>query len=303
MCWHTFVDPPAQFKDVFRASSLSGTAFRQPTQRGPTIARLARQQRPYYPHHGLSLLPVPPAFPLSSPSIHGHQGPMLIIQLKCTVPLLGGPSAQSTYGYQRLISICSFLSLLCESLPSLASVFALTPTPFTNRFGLLVVKATFGSQSDEIAYHSVKQLKYQVLFDSSSNPNKSYLSRGVVKYIRDPIRRDCVPLRQANSNCPLQPSAHDFLAAGLAPGLPQASGWRLLDQLDDRLDEIRNEAKNEAKKLTRGFHHVLTHDQDKHGAKDYVLDETTVDDFQQQVDDIIAVDTATSTGSVQDSTA
>ncbi|KAJ7796653.1 hypothetical protein B0H14DRAFT_3550090 [Mycena olivaceomarginata] len=81
---------------------------------------------------------------------------------------------------------------------------------------------------------------------------------------------------------------------------PDGDFW---DQLDDRLDEIRNEAKNEAKKLTRGFHHVLTHDQDKHGAKDYVLDETTVDDFQQQVDDIIAVDTATSTGSVQDSTA
>ncbi|KAJ7893712.1 hypothetical protein B0H14DRAFT_3854490 [Mycena olivaceomarginata] len=81
---------------------------------------------------------------------------------------------------------------------------------------------------------------------------------------------------------------------------PDGDFW---DQLDDRLDEIRNEAKNEAKKLTRGFHHVLTHDQDKHSAKDYVLNETTVDDFQQQVDDIIAVDTATSTASVQDSTA
>ncbi|KAJ7860942.1 hypothetical protein B0H14DRAFT_3134710 [Mycena olivaceomarginata] len=81
---------------------------------------------------------------------------------------------------------------------------------------------------------------------------------------------------------------------------PDGDFW---DQLDDRLDEIRNEAKNDAKKLTRGFRHVLTQDQDKHGAKDYVLDETTVDDFQQQVDDIIAVDTATSTASVQDSTA
>ncbi|KAJ7859306.1 hypothetical protein B0H14DRAFT_3864084 [Mycena olivaceomarginata] len=80
---------------------------------------------------------------------------------------------------------------------------------------------------------------------------------------------------------------------------PDGDFW---DQLDDRLDEIRSEAKNDAKKLTRGFRHVLTQDQDKHSAKDYVLDETTVDDFQQQVDDIIAVDTATSTASVQDST-
>ncbi|KAJ7893843.1 hypothetical protein B0H14DRAFT_2559478 [Mycena olivaceomarginata] len=75
---------------------------------------------------------------------------------------------------------------------------------------------------------------------------------------------------------------------------PDGDFW---DQLDDRLNEIRNEAKNDAKKLTRGFRHVLTHDQDKHGGKDYVLDETTVDDFQQQVDDTIAVDTATSTAS------
>ncbi|KAJ7855642.1 hypothetical protein B0H14DRAFT_3865204 [Mycena olivaceomarginata] len=80
---------------------------------------------------------------------------------------------------------------------------------------------------------------------------------------------------------------------------PDGDFW---DQLDDRLDGIRNEAENDAKKLTRGFRHVLTQDQDKHGAKDYVLDETTVDDVQQQVDDIIAVDTATSTASVQDST-
>ncbi|KAJ7327985.1 hypothetical protein DFH08DRAFT_1026076 [Mycena albidolilacea] len=80
---------------------------------------------------------------------------------------------------------------------------------------------------------------------------------------------------------------------------PDGDFW---DQLDDRLDEIRSKAKNNAKKLTRGFRHVLTQDQDKHGAKDYVLDETTVDDFQQQVDNMIAVDTATSTASVRDST-
>ncbi|KAJ7889375.1 hypothetical protein B0H14DRAFT_2561874 [Mycena olivaceomarginata] len=61
---------------------------------------------------------------------------------------------------------------------------------------------------------------------------------------------------------------------------PDGDFW---DQLDDRLDEICNEAKNDAKKLTRGFRHVLTQDQDKHGAEDYVLDETTVDNFQQQM--------------------
>ncbi|KAJ7819367.1 hypothetical protein B0H14DRAFT_3876691 [Mycena olivaceomarginata] len=82
---------------------------------------------------------------------------------------------------------------------------------------------------------------------------------------------------------------------------PDGDFW---DQLDDRLDEIRSEAKNDAKKLTRyRIPPCLDQDQDKHGAKDYVLDETTVDDFQQQVDDIIAVDTATSTAFVQDSTA
>ncbi|KAJ7900737.1 hypothetical protein B0H14DRAFT_3123807 [Mycena olivaceomarginata] len=131
------------------------------------------------------------------------------------------------------------------------------------------------------------QLKYQVLFVSSSNPIKSYLSRGV----RDPIN-PLQKLKLLKLTVPWNPrhTRQVYLKH------PDGDFW---DQLDDRLDEIRNEAK----KLTRGFHHVLTQDQDKHGAKDYVLDETTVDDFQQQVDDIIAVDTATSTASVQDSTA
>ncbi|KAJ7349135.1 hypothetical protein DFH08DRAFT_1079507 [Mycena albidolilacea] len=100
---------------------------------------------------------------------------------------------------------------------------------------------------------------------------------------------------------------HRFVPLGAARHLLGASARQVyLKHLDgdfwDQLDDCLNEICNEAKKLTRGFHHVLTQDQDNYGAKDYVLDETTVDDFQQQVDDIIAVDTATSTASIQDST-
>ncbi|KAF8152107.1 hypothetical protein K438DRAFT_1987917 [Mycena galopus ATCC 62051] len=52
-----------------------------------------------------------------------------------------------------------------------------------------------------------------------------------------------------------------------------------------------------AKKSTRAFRHILTQDQDKHGANTYVLDEHTVDTFQLQVDEFInvsVIDAATS---------
>ncbi|KAF8142844.1 hypothetical protein K438DRAFT_1784350 [Mycena galopus ATCC 62051] len=75
-------------------------------------------------------------------------------------------------------------------------------------------------------------------------------------------------------------------------------GKKTWDKLDEHLAEIRANAKGDAKKITRAFRHVLTQDQDKHGAKNYVLDENPIDDFQQQVDDLIdvnAIDAATST--------
>ncbi|KAF8147461.1 hypothetical protein K438DRAFT_1626254, partial [Mycena galopus ATCC 62051] len=74
-------------------------------------------------------------------------------------------------------------------------------------------------------------------------------------------------------------------------------GTKTWDKLDERLAEIRANAKGDAKRITRAFRHVLTQDQDKHGAKNYVLDENAVDNFQQQVDDVIdvsAIDAATS---------
>ncbi|KAF7368442.1 hypothetical protein MVEN_00167200 [Mycena venus] len=74
-------------------------------------------------------------------------------------------------------------------------------------------------------------------------------------------------------------------------------GTNFWDKLDDRLSKIRNEANGDAKKITRVFCHILTQDQDKHGAKTYVLDEDTVDPFQHQVDKLInvgVIDAATS---------
>ncbi|KAJ7845606.1 hypothetical protein B0H14DRAFT_3454874 [Mycena olivaceomarginata] len=58
-------------------------------------------------------------------------------------------------------------------------------------------------------------------------------------------------------------------------------GNNFWDKIDDR-----NEANGDAKKTTRAFRHILTQDQDKHGAKTYVLDDT-VDAFQLQVDELI----------------
>ncbi|KAJ7221180.1 hypothetical protein C8J57DRAFT_1731840 [Mycena rebaudengoi] len=74
-------------------------------------------------------------------------------------------------------------------------------------------------------------------------------------------------------------------------------GLKFWDKLDEHLAKIRQEAKGDAVKLTKAFRHVLTHDQNTHGIKDYDLDEKAVDDFQQTVDDVIdvgVIDAATS---------
>ncbi|KAJ6623229.1 hypothetical protein B0H10DRAFT_2213617 [Mycena sp. CBHHK59/15] len=77
----------------------------------------------------------------------------------------------------------------------------------------------------------------------------------------------------------------------------QDSGPKYWDKLDASLASIRSEAKGDAKKITRAFRHILTKDQNTHGVKDYEISDTTVDNFQQEVDDLIdagATDLATS---------
>ncbi|KAJ7697138.1 hypothetical protein B0H17DRAFT_1197535 [Mycena rosella] len=88
--------------------------------------------------------------------------------------------------------------------------------------------------------------------------------------------------------------AHIALMGAVYLKVPGPKFW---DKLDVRLAKIRKESGGDAGKIARAFRHILTVDQDKHGAKDYDLDEKTVDDFQQKVDDLIdvgAVDAATS---------
>ncbi|KAJ7862464.1 hypothetical protein B0H14DRAFT_3612582 [Mycena olivaceomarginata] len=64
-------------------------------------------------------------------------------------------------------------------------------------------------------------------------------------------------------------------------------GVKFWDELDKRLAKIRAEAKGDMKQVTRAFRHILTEDQDTHGAKTYELDENTVDTFQEGVDALI----------------
>lgn len=49
----------------------------------------------------------------------------------------------------------------------------------------------------------------------------------------------------------------------------------------------------------RAFRHVLTKDQEKHGVKNYELDEKTVDEFQLKVDELIDVEAADAASSAQ----
>ncbi|KAJ7281321.1 hypothetical protein C8J57DRAFT_1500023 [Mycena rebaudengoi] len=69
---------------------------------------------------------------------------------------------------------------------------------------------------------------------------------------------------------------------------PDPKFW---DKMDERLAKIRKQANGDATKITKVFRHVLTVDQDKHGIKDYELDEKAIDDFQKTVDDVIDVGT------------
>ncbi|KAJ6556091.1 hypothetical protein B0H19DRAFT_1262202 [Mycena capillaripes] len=74
-------------------------------------------------------------------------------------------------------------------------------------------------------------------------------------------------------------------------------GKNYWDKLDDRLAKIRREANGDSKKITKAFRHILEEDQKTHGKNDVVLDDKAVDEFQQQVDDLIdigAIDAATS---------
>ncbi|KAJ7852915.1 hypothetical protein B0H14DRAFT_3450514 [Mycena olivaceomarginata] len=64
-------------------------------------------------------------------------------------------------------------------------------------------------------------------------------------------------------------------------------GVKFWDEVDKRLAKIHAEAKGDMKQVTRAFRHILTEDQDTHGAKTYELDENTVDTFQEGVDALI----------------
>ncbi|KAJ6608724.1 hypothetical protein B0H10DRAFT_1955157 [Mycena sp. CBHHK59/15] len=76
----------------------------------------------------------------------------------------------------------------------------------------------------------------------------------------------------------------------------QESGPKFWDKLDSTLAEIRAQAQGKAKKITKAFRHILTKDQELHTVKDYEINDTGVDNFQQEVDDLIdagATDLAT----------
>ncbi|KAJ7790278.1 hypothetical protein B0H14DRAFT_3570535 [Mycena olivaceomarginata] len=69
-------------------------------------------------------------------------------------------------------------------------------------------------------------------------------------------------------------------------------GPNFWDKLDFKLEEIHNKAGVDSKKLVRGFRHILEQDQEKHGQKTYTDSDIPdrVDDFQQQVNNIIYID-------------
>ncbi|KAJ7700873.1 hypothetical protein B0H17DRAFT_925271, partial [Mycena rosella] len=76
-------------------------------------------------------------------------------------------------------------------------------------------------------------------------------------------------------------------------------GTNFWDKVDDRLAKIRKQAKGDASKIVKAFRQLLKADRETHGVDDYELDEEAVDDFQQQVDDVIDMDAATSVVSGQ----
>ncbi|KAJ6450182.1 hypothetical protein C8R45DRAFT_1114257 [Mycena sanguinolenta] len=71
------------------------------------------------------------------------------------------------------------------------------------------------------------------------------------------------------------------------------------DKLDRHLAKIRKDAQGDLKKITKAFRHILEDNQKTHGKNDIVIDDKAVNEFQQQVDDLIdigALDAATSAG-------
>ncbi|KAJ7687159.1 hypothetical protein B0H17DRAFT_1203820 [Mycena rosella] len=76
-------------------------------------------------------------------------------------------------------------------------------------------------------------------------------------------------------------------------------GTNFWDKIDDRLAKIRKQAKGDASKIVKAFRQLLKADRKTHGVDDYELDEEAVDDFQQQVDDVIDMDAAMSVVSGQ----
>ncbi|KAJ7881303.1 hypothetical protein B0H14DRAFT_3857787 [Mycena olivaceomarginata] len=76
----------------------------------------------------------------------------------------------------------------------------------------------------------------------------------------------------------------------------QHPGMKFWNKLDKPLKWMHDNAGGDAKKITKAFRHVLSEDQSKHGVNDYTIDETAVDKFQQDVDDLIdatVIDAAT----------
>ncbi|KAJ7327456.1 hypothetical protein DFH08DRAFT_816305 [Mycena albidolilacea] len=78
------------------------------------------------------------------------------------------------------------------------------------------------------------------------------------------------------------------------------------DYLDGRIAKICRQANNNPRKITKAFCHYLDKDQEKYGADNYTIDTTPGDQFQQEVDSLIAAcranlaAAATSTESTQD---
>ncbi|KAJ7021322.1 hypothetical protein C8F04DRAFT_1195645 [Mycena alexandri] len=78
----------------------------------------------------------------------------------------------------------------------------------------------------------------------------------------------------------------------------QDSGPEFWDKLDSSLAAIRAEAQGNPKKIAKAFRHIVTIDQSEHGVKDYEISDAGVDNFQQEVDDLIDAGTADLASSV-----
>ncbi|KAK7005426.1 hypothetical protein R3P38DRAFT_3215057 [Favolaschia claudopus] len=68
--------------------------------------------------------------------------------------------------------------------------------------------------------------------------------------------------------------------------------------LETRESGVYDPEFNDSKAIVRAFRHILTTDQEEHGVNDYAIEEETVDDFQQDVDDVIDATAANAASSV-----